>query len=153
MWDRKGIRDRGTSSLINEMRTIENGGLTEMTRQRIKDQVMEEELWFGDSLDEEDFYGFEEDEVGETEQGRNEDVDFVIEVNQGGAGGIREDVEQVEARIDMVWENGREVHRLSEVEKGVLRRMREVLASEETVDLPNLREVRYCRKSDFTVLI
>ena len=89
--------------MITQVRTIENGGLTEMTRRRIKDQVREEELMFGDSLDEEDFYGFEEDEVGETEQGRNEDVDFVIEVNQGGAGGIRGDVEQVEARIDMVW--------------------------------------------------
>ena len=66
-------------------------------------------------------------------------MDFAIEVDQGGTGGIRVDVGQVEARIDMVWEKGREVRMVSEVERGVLRRMREVLASEKTVDLPNLK--------------
>ena len=125
--------------MISQLLTIRYGGLTIIARERIEEQVRQEQGLFGDSSDEEDFYGFEEDEIGEKGQGREEDVDFAIEVDQGGTGGIREDVGQVEARIDMVWENGREVRMVAEVERGVLRRMREVLASEKTVDLPNLK--------------
>ena len=146
------IGDRGEPSLISQLGTIEyGGGLTLMVRERIGERVrqMEEYLeeYFGvDSPDEEDVYGdfrgfadSEEDGFGEAEQGRDEDVDFAIEVDQGGAGGIREDGGQVEARVDMVWEKGQAVREVSEVEKGVLRRMREVLASEKTEDLPNLK--------------
>ena len=139
LWDGKGITAREIPSLISQLSTIKYGGLTIIAREWIEEQVRQEQGLFGDSLDEEDFYGFEEDGIGETEQGREEDVDFAIEVDQGGTGGIREDVGQVEARIDMVWENGREVRMVSDVERGVLRRMREVLASEKTVDLPNLK--------------
>ena len=174
MWDGRGMKARGEPSLSSQLKTIEVGGLTKMVREeiekRVRKEVEEEEEMkrvrerFLESSDEEDFYGFEDDGMGEMVQG-NEEVDFVVEgnglgakseedgrgvdlgeegremVDDGKRGGMIGDDRQVEVRVERVdvWQSGREVRVMTEVERGVLQRMREVFGSKDVVDLPNLK--------------